>query len=64
MEYFIIWEVHGNSLRIVESSERIFLFKNFSAAEKVKNILEKSHSENKYFIRLFREPEIINALNK
>lgn len=63
MECFIIWEVIGNILRIVELN-KVSLFITFESAARTKARLEKENPEHKYFIRLFREPEIINALTE
>lgn len=63
MEYFIIWEVHGSNLRIV-GFDGVGLFHTFESAELTKKKLEEQNPESKFFIRVFREPEIINALNK
>lgn len=63
MEYFIIWEITGAVLKIITSNEAS-LFSTFAEAKQTKELLEVLHPENKYFIRVFREPEIINALNK
>jgi hypothetical protein len=40
------------------------LFITFESAARTKARLEKENPEHKYFIRLFREPEIINALTE